>query len=77
MIVARRVIVTQYDGLYYRLEFEQSHGLLWHKEHANVIAHENKIAVWIGNWVQVGRVDGVDGHSHDYGSAVRGYKEGL
>jgi hypothetical protein len=72
----RRVVVTQYDGLYYRLEFEQSDGLLWHKEQANVIAHENKMSVWVGNWIQCGKVsDKIFPALVDYGTAVRGYNQ--
>jgi hypothetical protein len=51
----RRVCyVTQYDGLYYRIEFMGRFGPK--KAHANVVCHENEIAIYVSNWIQSGVV---------------------
>lgn len=60
----RRVTISQYQGLYYRIVFEAKHSQAsgakfqkWHQERANVICDEQQIGMYTSNWIQSGRVD--------------------
>jgi hypothetical protein len=60
---SRRVVISQYDGLYCRLKFEEKHHNSpspvfreWHKAQANAIAHEDRLEAYVSNWIQLGQV---------------------